>query len=584
MIYTEEKEQLKELGLSEEMMASLEKCSAHRSNSGLEFHQRETGMHFLFDEVTSRFVSDAPRYLSIALTTECNLSCPFCYVDKSKKRMLDSSLVKGIVSEAANKGTLAVSFGGGEPSLYPYLEDVLRFTHEKTSLAVGMTSNCTEELVKLTPSISRYVDFLRISMDGIRDTYYSHRGIPFEDFVKRFVYLLGYYKIGINYLVDETTIDDLDEAFSMMKDWGVRELLLLPREPDCHESVMSRLYEWIRRNKDEGILMEISSARKGKLPFLAPYREDDDSLDYAHIDAKGVMKRSSFEYGGLSLLPYCNISTDHGETPIRVKAAAFSDYHVKLNMDPEYPGLIEMEGKFTSEEKLRRFELDFNDISNLSIEYEGQMLAKKHTGIKIPNRDPYVLNDMYFLAYGRPHTICRVNDTTVRITTKSDLYPAFIYELVQHGALVSIRYIDKGERQMKIWYGYSSEHSSCMTIIAEFKSEEDMMEAERAIINNRHEMKFRSSERKALFSDFADCFWEAGDYDVGRGKNNKLLISTDAYGYTNAVELLLSQGAEVKIAGEDYPIEETELNIPDLRECAERMYYWFDDMDDDPDE
>ena len=136
---------------------------------------------------------------------------------------------------------------------------------------------------------------------------------------------------------------------------------------------------------------------------------------------------------------------------------------------------------------------------------------------------------------------------------------------------------------MKIWYGYSSEHSSCITIIAEFKSEEDMIKAERAIINNRREMKFRSSERKALFSDFADYFWEA-DYDVGRGKNNKLLISTDAYAYTNAVELLLSQGTEVKIAGEDYPIEETELNTPDLRECAERMYYWFDDMDDDPDE
>ena len=129
MIYEEEKEQLKKLGISDEMIASLEKCSVHRSNSGLEFHQRETGMHYLFDEVTSSFVSDAPRYLSIALTNECNLSCPFCYVDKSKKRMLDSSFVKGIVSEAAKEGTLAVSFGGGEPSLYPYLEDVLRFAH-----------------------------------------------------------------------------------------------------------------------------------------------------------------------------------------------------------------------------------------------------------------------------------------------------------------------------------------------------------------------------------------------------------------------------------------------------------------------
>ena len=71
---------------------------------------------------------------------------------------------------------------------------------------------------------------------------------------------------------------------------------------------------------------------------------------------------------------------------------------------------------------------------------------------------------------------------------------------------------------MKIWYGYSSEHSSCMTIIAEFKSEDDMTRAEWAIINDRHGMEFKNNERKALFSDFADCFWEAGDYVFFRPK------------------------------------------------------------------
>ena len=220
MIYTEEKKQLKELGLSDEMIASLEQCSVHRSNSGLEFHQRETGMHYLFDEIPCVRSSNAPRYLSIALTTECNLSCPFCYVDKSKKQMMDPKFVKGIVKEAAEEGTLAVSFGGGEPSLYPALAEVLKYTHEETPLAVGITANCTEELVELTPSIYHYVNFLRISMDRIGDTYYEHRGIQFENFVNRLEYLLGFYKIGINYLVDESTIDELDDAFVLMKKMG----------------------------------------------------------------------------------------------------------------------------------------------------------------------------------------------------------------------------------------------------------------------------------------------------------------------------------------------------------------------------
>ena len=434
MIYTEEKEQLKGLGLSDDMIASLEKCSVHRSNSGLEFHQRETGMHFLFDEVTSRFVSDAPRYLSIALTTECNLGCPFCYVDKSKRWMFNPALAKSIVDNAAEEGTLAVSFGGGEPSLYPYLEDVLRFTHEKTPLAVGMTSNCTEELVKLTPSISRYVDFLRISMDGIGDTYYEHRGIRFEDFAKRFEYLLGFYKVGINYLVDETTIEDLDDAFSMMKDWGVRELLLLPREPDCPESVMSRLHEWIGRNKDAGILMEISSARKGNLPFLAPYREDDDSLDYAHIDAKGLMKESSFTNEGISLIPG-NRSKDY-----------FAVFRSLFENGSELPGIIEMVGKFTAVEHLEEFFQDFDKKKALSRQYAEELSANGYSNIKLTWPDLFMFAPEYLLAYSQRYEMKRIDNLSVSIITRSKMYPAFICELAGFKALVSIRYIDKEVR------------------------------------------------------------------------------------------------------------------------------------------
>ncbi len=431
MIYTDEKEKLKELGLSDKMIASLEKCSVHRSNSGLEFHQRKTGMHFLFDELPCERPSDAPRYLSIALTTKCNLSCPFCYVDKARKHMLDPKFVKGIVKEAAEEGTLAVSFGGGEPSLYPVLEEVLKYTHEETPLAVGMTSNCTEELVKLTPRISRYVDFLRISMDGIGDTYYRHRGISFDGFVKHLEYLLEYYKVGINYLVDETTIDDLDEAFFLMKDWGIRELLLLPREPDCPESVISRLHDWIMHNKDKGILIEISNARRGNLPFLAPYREDDDSLDYAHIDAKGLLKESSFTSEGIALLSAYNCNY------------RFSAFRSLFENGSELPGTIEIEGKFTSEEYIKKFCHDFSERKVISAQYEKEIFENGYSNIKLPSFDPFGFVPEYFLAYNRKYELKKIDDLTVRIITKSKMYPTFLYDLVNHSALVSVKFIDK---------------------------------------------------------------------------------------------------------------------------------------------
>lgn len=434
MIYDEEKEQLKKLGISDEMIASLEKCSVHRSNSGLEFHQRETGIHYLFDEIPCKRPSDAPRYLSIALTTECNLRCPFCYVDKSRKHMLNPKFVKGIVKKAAEEGTLAVSFGGGEPSLYSALEEVLEYTHGETPLAVGMTSNCTENLVKLTPSISRYVDFLRISMDGIRDTYYSHRGIPFEDFVKRFEYLLGFYNVGINYLVDETTIDDLDEAFILLKGWEIRELLLLPCEPDCPESVISRLHDWIRNNKDKGILIEISSTRKGNLPFLAPYGEDDDSLDYAHIDAKGLLKQSSFTNEGIALLIAYNYDY------------RFSAFRSLFENGSELPGIIEIEGKFTSGGHIEKFYHDFAERKALSIQYEKDIIESGYSNINPSSFDPFGFVPEYFLAYNRKYDLKRIDDLSVRITTKSKMYPAFIYDLTGHNALVTIRYIDKEDK------------------------------------------------------------------------------------------------------------------------------------------
>lgn len=133
---------------------------------------------------------------------------------------------------------------------------------------------------------------------------------------------------------------------------------------------------------------------------------------------------------------------------------------------------------------------------------------------------------------------------------------------------------------MKIWYGYSSEHSTGMTIVASFKDAESFEEAMKKLKDRNAITKYPSKERESLYSVFAKRFWD--DDTIVPCKDNKILISTDSYIYTALIELLLAEGAdEIKLADESCPIENNVLDTPDLRNEAAKLGYCLDDMGDD---
>jgi hypothetical protein len=68
--------------------------------------------------------------LSIELTDRCEKGCPFCYAAArpgGDRRWRPEDVV-ALVLDCAAHGTRAVSFGGGEPLEYPFLQDVLAAT------------------------------------------------------------------------------------------------------------------------------------------------------------------------------------------------------------------------------------------------------------------------------------------------------------------------------------------------------------------------------------------------------------------------------------------------------------------------
>ena len=273
---------------------------------GIHLFSRDTGLNILLSEYipAKRNWSFSPRQVSIALTNSCNLSCPHCYAPKHRAK-LEKELVKEWILELDKANCFGIGFGGGEPTLYPDLIEICEFSNSKTDLAVTMTThglNLTESMVD---SLRGRINFIRVSMDGVGQTYEGIRKKSFDYFISKIRLLSGKIPFGINYVVNNKTVSDLNKAALMIEEWGASELLLLPEEDvgrgrKIDDQSLNDLKQWL--SKYTGALkLTVSASYEEQLCTVNPLKKEPQELAYAHIDASGYIRKSSFDTYGVPI-------------------------------------------------------------------------------------------------------------------------------------------------------------------------------------------------------------------------------------------------------------------------------------------
>ncbi len=275
--------------------------------AGLHLFNRNTGVNLLVDEISlpPSLWSTAPRQVSIALTNACDLVCPHCYAPKNPAVLNFERLTSWLTDLDAN-GCLGVGFGGGEPTLYPRLAEVCSYAAEKTGLAVTMTTHAHHLSDLLLEELSENVHFIRVSMDGVDATYESIRGKSFASLIQRIKALSKIVSFGINFVVNSRTIDDLDKAIELAEEFGCSEFLLLPEEATLRtggiDSVTRRiLQEWVASYRG-GIPLAVSESGADGLPICNPLSAETGLDAFAHIDASGILKRTSYSIDGVQII------------------------------------------------------------------------------------------------------------------------------------------------------------------------------------------------------------------------------------------------------------------------------------------
>lgn len=273
---------------------------------GLHLFERCSGMNVLLDEIAipTESWARAPRQVSVALTNACDLGCAFCYAPKFAARA-DAGRVRAWMDEVDEAGCLGVGFGGGEPTLYRRLPELCRHGAQSTGLAVTLTTHGHRITQRLIDELEGCVHFIRLSMDGVGRTYENIRGRPFASFVEILPVVAAAFRVGLNFVVNSATVSDLGAAAALAADVGAAELLLLPEvpangRPRVDVATMNTMREWVR-HYDGTVPLAISEEYADELPTAIPLPNETGLRAYAHIDATGTVRRSSYDAVGVRI-------------------------------------------------------------------------------------------------------------------------------------------------------------------------------------------------------------------------------------------------------------------------------------------
>jgi len=161
-----------------------------------------------------------PIMLHIVPTHKCNMNCDYCCFKNRKDRQLDLPLevLKKGIWNFYRLGTRSIEFtGGGDPSLYPHIDEVLQWARVVLGMNIGfITNTVASKIVKNW----KYCSWVRVSLNTL--DYYDSMNI---DYIKD----SGTYVSGC-YIWNERTTPDV---FEKVVKFAEKEKIVCRVAPDC---------------------------------------------------------------------------------------------------------------------------------------------------------------------------------------------------------------------------------------------------------------------------------------------------------------------------------------------------------------
>lgn len=215
-----------------------------------------------------------PLYIRIKPTNICNHNCYYCHYknpyltldEYDPNDMIPREKMLEIVADMEKMGVRAVTFsGGGEPLVYPYIEETMEKILE-AGIDLSIITNGSLLKGKKAELLAR-AKWVRISIDSINAVNYAEiRGIgknAFPDLLKN-IETFAQMKddkceLGINFVIGKENYKEIEQVAETMKALGVNHVKFAPLfsnetekyHKDIKDDVIAKLDELGQRLNDD---------------------------------------------------------------------------------------------------------------------------------------------------------------------------------------------------------------------------------------------------------------------------------------------------------------------------------------------
>ena len=247
--------------------------------------------------------SPSPETVDVSITDKCNFGCAYCYQDSRPKFEHGRADLVETILLGFTHVPYQIAIGGGEPTLHPEFENILRTARE-----IGTVPNFTTAGDEsLTDSI---IDTANKVCGGVAMTFHAWKGIDW--FVEHYTRLRAALKVQLNVhlIADKDVARNLNLLVDRADILGPLKLVLLAYYPSVGRATMDglitkRVYtkdfpEALRRAQKEGFDIAFS---EGLFPYFnsrpelrvdTRFASPSEGLYSCYFDPRGRISHSSF--------------------------------------------------------------------------------------------------------------------------------------------------------------------------------------------------------------------------------------------------------------------------------------------------
>lgn len=176
-----------------------------------------------------------PLYIGFKITENCNQRCRHCWASKNVMAHYTLDDIKASLGKIKQLNPYHVTITGGEPLVHDNWFEILQFAKDNFPVVELFTNGVllNENNIRQLSELMEELDYIQISLDGLRESYNRQRGSDdFSTVIKNIKYIVQYgINVRVNMTVTHYNIDEIMEVYELVRSLGVSSFSVSPVYP-----------------------------------------------------------------------------------------------------------------------------------------------------------------------------------------------------------------------------------------------------------------------------------------------------------------------------------------------------------------